>query len=169
MWARSFGGPGEDVAYGIALDKGGNIAIVGSFENSISFGGSTLASAGLSDGFLAKFSPMGNHLWSTRLGTAEVDIVYAVASDDVGNIVMTGAVQSGGQQDVMVSKYSPVGALSWTHNYGSASANDVGYGIALDSTGNVFVTGYFQSTVNFGSGNLPSAGFSDAFLLKLTP
>ena len=168
QWARSFGGPGEDIVYGIAIDKGGNIAVAGSFENSISFNGVSLNSAGLSDGFLARFSPMGNYLWAARIGAAEVDIGYAIAADDVGNVVITGAVQTGGQQDIIVSKYSAVGVQLWTRNYGG-SANDVGYDVALDSVGNVYVTGYFQGSINFGSGVMPSAGFSDVFLLKLTP
>ena len=169
QWARSFGGNGEDIVNGITVDKGGNIAVAGSFEQTMTFtGGSSLASAGLSDGFIARFTPMGNYLWAVRIGSAEIDIGYAIAADDVGNVVVTGALQSGGQQDIFVSKYSPLGSQLWTRTYGG-STNDAGYDVALDQNGNVLVTGYFQTTANFGGTNLSSAGFSDAFLLKLTP
>ena len=92
QWAKSFGGNGEDIVYGVTVDKGGNIAVAGSFEQTMSFtGGGSLASAGLSDGFIARFTPMGNYLWAVRIGAAEVDIGYAIAADDVGNLVEVGA------------------------------------------------------------------------------
>jgi PKD repeat protein len=169
LWARSMGGPGADGASGLAVDRGGNITIVGTFAQTIGFNGGSQASAGLSDVFAVKFSPMGNYLWSTRLGSAGVDIGYAVAADRVGNVVIAGAVQNNGQQDILVSKYSSNGAPLWSKTYGSPDANDVGYGVAFDLSGNVMVTGYFQNTANFGILPMPSAGSSDAFLLKLTP
>ena len=169
QWASSFGSTGEDAVYGVAVDKGGNIAVAGSFVGTILFtGGGSFTSAGLSDGFVARFSPMGNYLWATQLGGTDVDVGYSVASDDVGNVVVTGAVQNGGQQDIIVSKYSPTGSALWSRTYGS-TLHDVAYDVALDATGNVYVTGFMQNTINFGGGNVTSAGVNDVFLLKLTP
>ena len=169
QWARSFGGTGEDIVYGVAVDKGGNIAVVGSFVGTLTFmGGGSITSAGLADGFVARFSPMGNYLWATQFGGTDGDIGYSVATDDVGSVVIAGAVQNGSQQNIFVSKYSPAGTVLWSRNYGS-TIDDVAYDVALDASGNVYVTGFLQNTVNFGGGTVTSLGVNDAFLLKLTP
>jgi hypothetical protein len=169
LWSRAFGGSGDDVAYGVDVDYGGNIAVVGSFQMTMALGGNSLTSAGLSDTFVAKFSPLGNHLWSVRVGGTGIDVDYAVAVDGSGNVVLAGGYQyTQGQWDILVAKYSAAGAPLWSRNYGS-TANDVGFGVAADRGGNVLVTGYFQGTINFGGGPLTSAGLTDGFLLNLGP
>jgi len=83
--------------------------------------------------------------------------------------VVTGAYQYvAGQWDILVAKYSATGASLWSKSFGSP-ANDVGFGVALSSSGNVFVTGYFQGTIDFGGGSVTSAGLADAFLMSMTP
>ncbi|HAF67779.1 MAG TPA: hypothetical protein DCL16_01555, partial [Acidimicrobiaceae bacterium] len=56
-------------------------------------------------------------------------------------------------------------------NYGSitfgGTGTDFGRGVAVDGSGNVYTTGNFQDTVNFGGGNVTSAGSYDAFVTKL--
>ncbi|MEO7157307.1 MAG: SBBP repeat-containing protein [Vicinamibacterales bacterium] len=169
LWSRSFGGSGDDVAYGVDVDSGGNIAVVGSFHNTMDLGGGPLTSVGLADTFIAKFSPSGSHLWSTRIGGTSDDVDYAVAMDGAGNVVMTGGYQfTAGQWDIIVAKYSAAGAPLWSKTFGS-TGNDLGFGIAVDSTGNVFVTGYFQGTIDFGGGPVTSSGLTDGFLLSLGP
>lgn len=54
----------------------------------------------------------------------------------------------------------------WSKRFGS-TGSDQGFGVAVDSSGNVLATGFFEGTVNFGGGNLTSAGSGDIFLLKL--
>jgi len=103
--------------------------------------------------------------------------------DGSGNIVMAGAFQgtasfggapltSAGQRDILVAKYSSAGTHLWSKSFGSA-ADDIAYGVAVDASGNAFVTGYFQGTVDFssglGGGTLTSAGVVDVFLLSLAP
>jgi hypothetical protein len=179
LWWRGIGGSGDEVPYGIAVDKGGNIAMVGSFQNTLNLGGNTLTSAGLSDGFIAKFSPMGNPLWSRAVGGAGIDVDYDVAMDGGGNVVLvgsfqnsvnfgTGSLTSAGQSDIAVAKYSATGVPLWSKRFGGTS-DDAGLGLAINGSGNVFVTGYFHGTGSFGGGSLTSAGNSDAFLLNIGP
>src|SRR5262249_49670699 len=78
-----------------------------------------------------------------------------------GNLTSTGGT------DIFVTKRAgATGAHLWSKRFGSTS-NDTGYAVAVDSSNNVYVAGSFQGTVNFGGGNLTSAGAEDIFVLKL--
>jgi hypothetical protein len=72
---------------------------------------------------------------------------------------------SSGDSDIFIMKYSPLGVLQWSKRIGGSSY-DKAYSVAVDSSGNVIVTGYFGGTADFGGGTLTSAGFYDIFLAK---
>ncbi len=121
----------------------------------------------------------GQHMWSKRFGGSTLSdsvIVNAVAVDVNGNAVITGQLEgradfgggtliSSGDRDVFIARYSSSGAYLWSKRFGS-TGSDIGYGIGVDSSGNVFVTGQFQGTVDFGGGSLTSAGGTDIFVAK---
>ena len=103
----------------------------------------------------------------------------SIVVDSVGNTYVTGAfrtgglfggttITSGGHRDIYVAKLDPTGAFVWVQTYGSTSnLADRGLDIDIDSSSNVYITGYFQGTVNFGNGDVTAAGGSDIFVLKL--
>lgn len=110
---------------------------------------------------------------------------YDIALDSSGNSYVTGRFQgtmdcdpgpgtvnitSAGGFDIFVLKLDASGDLVWAEAFGAANG-DVGYGIAVDSSGNVHVAGAFADTVDFDPGagvfNLTSDGSSDMFVLKL--
>jgi hypothetical protein len=115
----------------------------------------------------------------------------AVATDVAGNTYLGGnfqgtvdfdrnAVRSGnediltarGYGDVFVAKYDSSGQFLWARRMGGDSANssdDLGYGIETDDSGNVFLTGIFGETADFGGTSLASVGLKDSFLTKLDP
>ena len=65
-------------------------------------------------------------------------------------------------------KLDPTGAFVWVQTYGSTSnLADRGLDIDIDSSSNVYITGYFQGTVDFGNGDITASGGSDIFVLKL--
>ena len=84
---------------------------------------------------------------------------------DTGNFGVTNITSEGGL-DIYVAKLDPTGAFEWVRTYGSTST-DRGLDIDIDSSSNVYITGYFQGTVNFGNGDVTAAGGSDIFVLKL--
>ncbi len=114
--------------------------------------------------------------WKQRFGGTSVDLGSSVATDPSGNIIVAGSFSatlnlggadlvSAGGYDIFVAKYNAAGAHQWSQRFGS-SGTDAGYSVATDASGNVFVTGIFSGTVNFGGTDLVSAGSYDIFVAK---
>jgi len=183
LWARRAGGSGFDQGRGVATDASGNIFVTGLFQAAASFDGTVLSSSGLSDVFLAKYSPAGALLWVRAAGGNDYDEGRAVAVDAAGNAYITGffdATASFGAQslvnrsssdDVFVAKCSGAGTFLWAVRAGG-SLDDVGQGIAVDGATNVYVAGSFAGSAAFGNTTLNASGAgtaADAFLAKYTP
>ena len=116
------------------------------------------------------------HLWSQRFGDTAADVGHAVAVDASGNVFITGSFRgtddfgggplvSAGEADVFLAKYDANGVHQWSKRFGS-SLDDVGWALTVDGSGHVVITGYFNSTVDFGGGPLVSAGWGDSFVVK---
>ena len=123
--------------------------------------------------------------WAKSMGGSLGDNGYFVTTDDFGNVYTTGLFQgtadfdpdlgsytltSAGVFDIFVSKLDINGNFVWAKRMGGSSW-DRATSIQLDNTGNVYITGYFQGTVDFdpGSGiyDLTSGGSYDIFVCKL--
>ncbi|HXI85223.1 MAG TPA: putative Ig domain-containing protein, partial [Verrucomicrobiae bacterium] len=130
----------------------------------------------------AATSASGNFLWSVVHGGISQDDGRAVAVDKRdGSVLLTGdfsgSVSFGGATisgtsgtSVMLAKYAANGAYQWAV---APTGNGVSQGqaVAVDANGNVFVTGYFANSINFGapSGSMTSAGWYDLFVAKYSP
>ena len=75
-------------------------------------------------------------------------------------------IYPGGGVNMFVLKLNSDGVSQWAYTAGG-DTNDNAVDAAVDSSGNVYVTGFLQGTVNFGSGNITSAGGNDIYVLKL--
>ena len=179
QWVKQFGGAYNETLLHVAVDGQGNIYAQGQFVDQVSFGGAVLKAGGGSDTdvVLAKYSPDGEHLWSQRFGNAFNDIAGGVVVDNAGNVTMTGSFdksivfgdgefQALGEADIYVASFDSAGKLRWSHTWGGPR-EDIGYGIAVDGSGNIVVTGWFQDSVNFGGDTLKSNGNKDVFIVKL--
>lgn len=164
QWSRSFGHAFNDFGVGIAADRDGGVAIAGSFETAIDFGGGELKGAGKKDAFLVKLDGKGGHVWSKALAARDNDIGGAVAIDPFGNVAFAGwywfdldagggALKSAGKDDVVVAKYSASGEHLWSKRFGGAET-DFGRGLAFDGDGNLVLVGTFRKAVDFGGGEL---------------
>jgi Beta-propeller repeat len=181
LWSKRFGAAGSDIGEGVVVDRDGNVIVVGAFEQTVNFGGGALTSAGGWDVFVAKYSPAGAHLWSMRFGASETDDGKAVAVDADGNVVVGGTfmhtVSFGGSAlttsraavtDLFLAKYAPDGTHQWSRSFGSDRKGEVA-AVAVDATGNVALTGFFEGSVNFGGATLWSLESSrDAFVARMT-
>jgi hypothetical protein len=122
--------------------------------------------------------------YSTYLGGSGGDIGYGIAVDTFGNAYVTGTTASlnfpttggqatlGGGRDVFVAKLNPSGnALLYSVFLGGGNL-DRATGIALDSSGSVYLAGYTTSTdfpTTSGAYQVNNAGNTDAFVTKLDP
>jgi hypothetical protein len=176
LWSQRFGSMGNDSGQWVAVDGSGNVFVTGYFNGTVDFGGGGLVSAGSEDIFLAKYDAAGVHLWSQRFGSTSYDRGNSVAVDGLGNVFVTGyfngtvdfgggGLVSAGSYDIFLAKYNADGVYQWSQRFGSTGM-DIGNSVAVDGLGNVFVTGYFNGTVDFGGGGLVSAGSFDIFLAK---
>ena len=176
MWSQSFGGTSVDAGLRVSIDGSGNIFVTGRFGDTVDFGGGGLTSAGLNDIFLVKYDASGTHLWSQRFGDTRDDTGLGVSVDGSGNVFVTGlfngTVDFGGggltstlsSEDIFLAKYDAGGTHLWSQRFGDVE-DDLGLSVSVDGSGNVFVTGRFAGTVNFGGGFLFAAGFSDDIFL----
>ncbi len=169
-WAKRFGGAMNDSGSAVAVDGSGNILMAGYFKGTADFGGSLFTSAGGADMFLAKYSNAGVHQWSLRFGTTGDETVKAIALDASGNIFVAGyftgsgnfggsTFTGAGQYNAFVAKYSASGQHLWSKSFGSTSSTtyiDLFNALAVDSLGNVVVTGTFQGDASFGGPALRS-------------
>lgn len=178
IWSKRFGDSSGQESVSTALDATGNVLLTGFFFGSIDFGGGPLVTSGESDVFLAKLDGNGTHLWSKRFGDSNFQESTSVVVDSAGDIFLAGsfagtinlgggALTSAGNKDIFVAKLSGVdGAHLWSKRFGDSKAQE-NAALAIDSAGNLLMTGSFAGTIDLGGGPLTSAGGRDIYVAKL--
>lgn len=178
QWGVSNGGSGTITAGGVAYDRSGNVLVTGSFQGTVSFGPTVLATAGASDVFLVKISPNGVVLWARRGGGTEPDVATDIAVDSLDNAWIVGSfggtarfdtseIVSSGENDIFLAKYDPTGAELLARSDGGLG-DDRASCIGLDGTGNISIAGYFSGTTRIGGDTMTSSGSTDLFVARYT-
>src|ERR1051325_1710768 len=114
--------------------------------------------------------------WVRGSGGPHDDFGWAIAADEQGNCYATGhfddnapfassRVQSRGNSDICLMKFSARGVPLWVVQAGGTDFDD-GHSVALDLNGNIYITGFFGATADFGGQTLASSGNKDFFLAR---
>jgi phosphoribosylcarboxyaminoimidazole (NCAIR) mutase len=193
VYCGYIGGGDWDEGYGIAVDGSGNAYVAGNTSSTEAtfpvLYGPDLTQNGSYDAFVAKVNASGTALvYCGYIGGSDWDEGYGIAVDGSGNAYVTGRTWSAettfpviggpdltfnGNDDAFVAKVNASGAALVYCGYIGGSLNDMGYGIAVDSTGNAYATGStFSTAASFpviGGPDLTYNGYSDAFVAKISP
>jgi len=143
QWANTYNGPGnkDDVPSGIGIDASGNVYVSGT-----SYAGEY---TGQNDILTLKYNAAGVKQWEKRYnGPANgYDYGNSVVVDNSGAVYVTGAcLGNGTDQDYVTIKYNTNGIQQWLKNYdGPGHSYDISHAIAVDGSGNVYVTGESMS------------------------
>jgi hypothetical protein len=176
-WVKGISSSVGSVAGGsVTVDVAGNSYVTGNFYGTTTFGSLQLTSFGNSDIFVAKYDPAGTCLWVKQAGSSDADAGYSISLDLNGNIYVTGyfsgtaafgsiQLTSVAGYDVFIAKYDAAGNCIWAKSAGSIY-NDWGYTIAVDASGNSYLTGRFNGSITFGTINLTGFGSWYIFIAK---
>jgi len=190
-WAVGFGGTNSMYVRSATIDDAGNVYTTGNFQGTVDFntgpGVFNLTSNGLEDIFITKFDSLGNFLWAKRIGAQLSDDSYSMSVDSVGNIYITGYfmsdvdfdpdptgmyfLNSNGYNDIFVTKLDSSGNFVWAKCFGG-DGSDASNSIVIDDMGDIYISGYFNDTVDFDPGpgiyNLSTNLYgNDIFINKL--
>ncbi len=178
LWAKDLGSDnGDERANDIVLDAEGNAYIAGRFEDTVTFGNTTLEGGESGDAFVAKLDSNGDVLWAKDFDGERggYDDATSITLDSEGNAYITGAFRELNESgDVFVAKLDSEGDVQWEEVFDTnKNRNIVAKGITVDDTGNSYVTGYhFGESISVGNfmlytQNDKSSSGNDAFIAKL--
>lgn len=189
-FAFGVGSGSYDAGQSIEVDASGNLIVAGIFQGSMDFdpgpGGSVQSSGGGNDGYLAKYDSAGNLDWNTQFYSSSniglgVDSLSTAPNGDIvvmggfsgsatiGSGLITQNISATGPNSVFLSKFDSAGDLQWVQT-NSGSAESYATGTAVDSDGNIYVTGIYSGSMSLGSGAgtvaLTAQGSYDVFVAK---
>jgi hypothetical protein len=196
LWAKQMGGTDSDWGQSVAIDPEGNsVYTIGTFEGTVDFdpgaGIFNLTSVGFLDTFISKLDSSGNFTWVKVIGGVSYEYGESITIDPAGSgdIYTTGTFQDTvdfdpgtgvfilttggiGDPDIYISKLDSSGNFVWAKSAGEYYHYEYSSSIALDASGNTYITGSFDGTsIAFGNITLMNADsngtYSDIFIAKL--
>ncbi|MEI6764894.1 MAG: SBBP repeat-containing protein [Bacteroidota bacterium] len=180
LWAIRSAGTGDSQGNTVTVDGESNCYLAGSFKNNITFGDTTLTSAGYRDVFIVKYDADTNVQWARAAGGSADDEGSVVATDKLGYSYLTGYFKSdsisfgtwplanngSGFSDIFITEYEPNGTIAWAKSIGGAT-NDTPNDIAPDESRNFIIAASFGSTaITIGDTTLYNAGTVDVLVAK---
>lgn len=172
IWKRVFSSENTvfamgDAARGVEFDRAGNVYIAGSTMGSFDPIKSWQKTTPNQDVFITKYDSNGNQLWVKDFGSPQHEYPWSMTVDNAGNIYLTGYTEGSfggenkGANDAFVAKYDSNGNEVWLRQFGTV-VTDRAFGISLDNTGNVYISGLSSGSLD---GNINSGG-SDSLVVK---
>ncbi len=141
VWVKTAIGPGNDMAYSIALDPRGILYVYGSFEQTLDFNGRVIEASGAPDVFVARYAPNGNVRWISKAGIDKVD--------HSANFMFS-------------ATFNPSGQKINARLYNETTNFDF-YGLNLNGNGNAVITGSFYATTGLNTTDFENYNFGSDF------
>ena len=195
-WTKTWGGVNADHVNDLAIDRSNNDVYVGGYlgnnatdydpgPGEVLIGGTSGGNGGY-DSFISKFNVSGDLQWAKNFGANGHDKIEGIAAA-AGNVYATGYQKGAGGDwdtgsgtiqlgssayDPFTIKLNSSGVTQWVFAVGGSSGYEAGWGVATDSSGNVYTTGYYRGTSDLESGsgttNFTSntSNKNEVFLLK---
>jgi hypothetical protein len=198
QWGARIAGTVADQASGISVDGSGNVYVTGYYASNplrlynssgSAFGTTLPYSGGSNDCFIAKYSTSGTVQWGARIAGTGAELALAISVDGSGNLYVTGYYSSNPltlynsdgsafgttlpNSGCFIAKYSTSGTVQWGARI---AGNGVvqGFNISVDGSGNLYVTGRYNSdplTLYNSDGSVfattfPLSGTNDGFIAK---
>lgn len=169
IWGRAFGSIGTETCKSVKLDPSGNIFLTGYFSFTADFdpGASmfNITAVGASDAYVVKLDAAGIFVWAKVFSGTAADNANGLDTDAMGNVYITGLFQNTADfdpgpgvfnltafsNDIYIAKLDAAGNFGWAIKYGGTTL-DAGLSIFVSSSGNIYVTGYFEEVVDFDPG-----------------
>lgn len=184
VWSKRFGNADFNSALGLAAAPNGDVMLVGTLTSTINFGGSALSPQGTVNAYVARFDAQGNHVWSRALlsagrveaqrvgilsdGSAWVAGIFDTATN-LDGVSGTDISPTSTGEDLLLVKYAANGSYLMSKAYNCTGTGTGLTDLKVGADDAVVMSGYYTGTVYFGLFGSPSAGGSDAFLLKIAP
>lgn len=191
-WAKQLGGTNIDWSKAISVDNDGSVITTGwfmgtsDFDPSVSTFNLTSSSFNYEDIFISKLDADGNFLWAKQIGGKKQDMAFDLETDGEGNVFVTGhfndsvdfdpgpevynLITANNQQDIFLLKLNSDGEFQWAKQMGGNSV-EYASGLAVDTLGNVYITGDFQGVAEMDPGpsvfKLSCFGGYDSFVMAL--
>ena len=192
QWANVIPTAGDSTGESIAVDSNGNVYVTGTYRTSSSSSGSSLGNSVIlspsinssDDSYVVKYDTDGVAQWAEHIPTTGYSDGHGIATDSSGNVYTTGyyknlstvvtlgnsvtlPASTDSSPDAYIVKYNTGGTAQWAANIPSIDSS--GQGISTDSSGNVYVTGYYNASSSIDLGNsvtLPAVSTNSIFINK---
>ncbi|WP_261365085.1 PKD domain-containing protein [Anatilimnocola floriformis] len=189
-WAVRYGNTSTDDVISLALDPSGNVITVGSFSTTINIGGTSLTTAGSTDGYIAKWNASGSLQWLRQFGGTDGDSALGVTTDAAGAVYVSGShgrngnfgdgttvvpFTSVGTTNAFVEKFSASGQYQTLYDLPSSKDGRANSVVINPLNHRIHVAGEFIGTVDFdpAAGSFPLTSAStfqySAFVGQIIP
>ena len=176
IWAWHLGDGAAATIAAVAVDETGNVLAAGSYQGSADFGSGAEPATGV-DPFVVELSPSGQLRAGRAFHGSDSAPPAGIGFGDSGQVWLAGSfagsldvggnlLVSTGGSDLYLTRLDASLAPVWSQSLGLAG-DERATGLAIDPSGNVWLTGGFTGTTDFGGGDLTSAGGTDGFVLEL--
>lgn len=179
IWSRRFGDASSQSAFAVGIDSMGGIYVGGAMAGKVDFDGTVLTSAGTEDAFLARFEPDGKLAWAHNWGDTASQTIRHIKVTKTNSIIVAGEFKgtlqfdagpnkltSAGGNDIFVARFDTSGFIASSRVFGGTLTETV-RGLAVDSVGQIYLTGGFEGMANFDGPMLVSTGARDGYVAKL--